>query len=174
MSEAVNPYQSPETPAVPVKPLLAQGTLTETMLIYLKGASPWLRFIGILGFINSALVLLWAVSMFAIVPLVWQSWDQIPWFEPVGGIMGAASGVVMAVLCILLALLIFLPALFLYRFGHRIRNYLASGADQDLEQAFKNNKAFWKFVGIICIVQVAFFPLLIIGGIVAGVASAFF
>ena len=174
MSEAVNPYQSPETQVIPEKPLLAQGSLTETMLIYLKGASPWLRFIGILGFINSGLVVLWGISMLAIVPLVWRSWDQIPGFEAFGGIMGTAFGAVMVAVCILLALFVFLPALFLYRFGDKIRNYLRTGADQELEKAFKNNKSFWKFVGIICIVQLAFLPLMIIGGIVAGLASAFF
>ena len=174
MSEAVNPYQSPEALAVPVKPLLAQGSLTETMLIYLKGASPWLRFVGILGFINSGLVVVWGISMFVLVPLIGRTWDEIPGFESFGGILGAAFGVVMAALSILGALLVFFPALFLYRFGNRIRNYLRTGADQDLEQAFKNNKAFWKFAGIICIIQLAFLPLLIIGGIIAGVASAIF
>ena len=174
MSEAVNPYQSPETLAVPVKPLLVQGSLTETMLIYLKKTSPWLRFIGILGFIGSGVVVLWGVSMFVFVPMIWRTWDHIPGFESFGGIMGAAYGVVMAALSIVGALLVFLPALFLYRFGDKIRNYLRTGADQDLELAFKNNKSFWKYVGIICIIQVAFLPLLIIGGTIAGVASALF
>jgi len=81
---------------------------------------------------------------------------------------------VMVVLCLIGALLIFVPSLFLYKTGGRIRSYLRTGADQDLEQAFKNNMSFWKFAGIICIIQLAFLPLLIIGGIIAGAASVLF
>ena len=174
MSYAVNPYQSPETAAVPVKPLLIQGNLTETMLLYLKGASPWLRFVGIIGFIGSVLVLLWGISMFIFIPLIGRSWDQIPGYESFGGIMGAAFGAMMVVFCIIGALLLFIPALFLYKTGGRIRVYLRTGMDQDLEQAFKNNKSFWKFIGIVCIIHLAFLPLLIIGGVIAGVASVLF
>ena len=171
MSDTLNPYQSPETAAVPVKPLLAQGNITETMLLYLKGASPWLRFIGILGFIASGLAVLWGVSMFAFVPMIWQSWDQVPGFESFSGIMGAAFGAGMVALSVGGALLVFFPALFIYRFGEKIRSYIRTGAELELELAFKNNKALWKFFGIICIIYLAFIPLVIVGGIIAGVAA---
>jgi len=175
MSDAVNPYQSPETVSVPVKPLVAQGFLTETMLIYLKGASPWLRFVGIVGFITSGLTALSGLVFFAFLPLVKQLWDEIPGFEAsFSGALGAVFGGGMAVLSIGAGVLIFIPALFVYRFGERIRSYLRTGMDQELEQAFKNNKFFWKFLGIICIVELAFFPLAIIGGIIAAVFSALF
>jgi len=117
---------------------------------------------------------LWGISMFIFVPMMWRSWDQIPGFESFGGIMGASFGAGMFALCIIGAVLLLIPSLFLYRTGGRIRAYLRTGVDQDLEQAFKNNKSFWKFMGIICIIQLAFLPLLIVGGIIAGVASALF
>jgi hypothetical protein len=66
----------------------------------------------------------------------------------------------------------FFPSLFIYRCGDKIRGYLRSGTDQDLELALKNNKSYWKFLGIVCIVSLAFIPLMIIGGIIIGVIAA--
>ena len=172
MSDAVNPYQSPETAAVPVKPLVAQGTLTEAMLIYLKQASPWLRFIGILGFIGAGLTFLSGLVSIAFVPLMRQIWDEIPGFDTVSDVVSAIFGGTMVVFCLGGGVLLFFPALFIYRFGDKIRSYLRTGTDQELEQAFKNNKSFWKFVGIIYIISLAFIPLMIVGGIIVAVVSA--
>ena len=174
MSDAVNPYQSPEAVADPVSVPAAQGAITETMLIYLKGASPWLRFIGVLGFIGSGLTVLWGISFSAFVPIVGRVWDEIPQvYQPFTAFMGAALlGGSMAVVCIGAGLLMFFPSLFVFRFGSKIQNYLRTGTDQDLEQAFRNNKSFWKFVGIICIIELAFIPLMIIGGIIVAVVVA--
>ena len=82
MSDAENPYQSPETEVVPERPFFAQGALTETMLVYLKDASPWLRFAGILGFISSGLTVLTGFSLLAVVPLMGRFWEQVPGAEP--------------------------------------------------------------------------------------------
>ena len=172
MSDAVNPYQSPETAAVPVRPLTDAGTLTETMLIYLKEASPWLRFVGILGFISSGLTVLWGTSFFAFIPLIRNAWDEVPGFEQFSAIMGAAFGGSMAVFSTGIGALCFFLSLFVYRFGEKIRIYLRTGMDQQLELAFKNNKSLWKLLGILCIIQLAFIPLAIIGGIVALVVIA--
>ena len=172
MSDSVNPYQSPEMTAAPVKPLAAQGALTETMLIYLKGASPWLRFVGILGFIGAALVALWGVIFVSFAPLVGRVWAEIPGMEEFSRVFGTAFGGGMAVLFVGIGVLIFFPSLFMYRFGEKIRSYLGTGVDQDLELAFKNNKSFWKFVGILHIIELAFIPLTIIGAVIAAVSMA--
>jgi hypothetical protein len=172
MSDAVNPYQSPETSGVPVQPLVAQGSLTETMLISLKGASPWLRFVGILGFVSAGLTVLSSFSFFAIIPLMEQAWGEIPGLESFGNAFGAIFGGGMVLLFIAAGVLMFFPSLYIYRFGDKIRAYLRTGTDQDLEAAFKYNKSLWKFVGILCIVQLALVPLIIIAGIIIGVVMA--
>ena len=173
MSDTVNPYQSPETEAVPVKPLVAQGTLSETMLIYLKGASPWLRFIGILGFIGSGITALSGLSLFAINPMMSRIWGEIPGFDAAfGGTLTTVFSGSMAVFCAGIGVLMFFPSFFVYRFGDKIRSFLRTGMDQDLELAFRNNKSLWKFLGIISIIELAFIPLTIIGGIIAVVTMA--
>ena len=173
MADAVNLYQSPETTAVPLKPLTAQGSLTETMLMYLRGASPWLRFLGILGFIGAGLTALSGLSFLAIVPLMEAILDDVSGFGSFNDIFGAIFGGGMAVFFLGGGVLMFFPSLFIYRFGDKIRSYLRTGAEQDLELAFKNNKSLWKFAGIMSIIYLAFIPLMIIGAIIVGVVSAF-
>jgi len=173
MSDSVNPFESPQTAVIPEKPLVAQGTITETMLIYLKGASPWLRFIGILGFIGAGITVLYGIAFFAFVPIVGRVWGEIPGFKQFSAFMGAAFGGTMAVFLMGVAVLVFFPSLFIYRFGDKIRSYLRTGTEQELELALKNNKSFWKFIGILHIIELAFIPLLIIGGIIAAVMVAF-
>jgi channel protein (hemolysin III family) len=70
MSDEANPYQSPEMEAVPVSHPVIQGGITETMMLYLKEASPWLRFIGILGFVTAGLTALSGLFFIAFVPLM--------------------------------------------------------------------------------------------------------
>lgn len=166
MSDTVNPYQSPETPAVPEKPLATQGALTETMLLYLKGASPWLRFVGILGFIGSGITVVWGFVFIAIIPFMNEIWDEVPGFESFSVFFGAAFSGGMAALIIGMGALMFVPCLFIYRFGEKIRSYLRIGAERELELAFKNNKSLWKFTGILCIVELAFLPLMIIVAVI--------
>jgi len=173
MSDTVNPYQSPETVVVPEKPLAIQGTITETMLIYLKGATPWLRFVGILGFISSGFVVLMGFSMAPFISIMNRVWTEIPGFESFNGVFSAAFSGFMIVMFIGAGLLLFFPSFYIFRFGEKIRSYLRTGADKDLELAFQNNKSLWKLIGIICIIQLAFIPLLIIGGIIAAFIAFF-
>ena len=172
MSDLANPYESPESAAVPVKPLVSQGSLTETMLIYLKGASPWLRLVGILGFIGSGLLVLWGIVLLIIIPLGGEDWYQVFEIEQLSSSLGGAFGGSMAIFTIGVAVLLFIPSLFAYRFGEKVRSFLRTGTDQDLELAFKNNKSFWKYIGIFSIVSLAFIPLLIVVGIMIAVAVA--
>jgi hypothetical protein len=163
VSDIANPWQSPENASVPEKPPGAQAVITDTMLRYLREAAPWLRFIGILGFIGCGFMvaggLAATIVMFAAASLV----EEFGGF-PVG---------LMGLLYVALGVVAFFPARFTYYFGAKIRNYQLSNSEQDLEQAFKNNKSLWKFTGILCIVYLAFVPLAVIGGIVAMVGSVF-
>ena len=173
MSDLLNPFESPETLAVPVKSPVAQGSLTETMLIHLKEASPWLRFVGILGFIGSGFTVLTGVSLFSLSSQLGELWYQVPGVDQIGYSFRAVLTGVIWMLCIGGAVLLFFPSLFIYRFGEKIRSYIRTGTEQDLESAFRNNRSFWKFIGILFIVELAFIPLLIIVGIILAVVTVF-
>ena len=72
-----------------------------------------------------------------------------------------------------LGVLAFFPARFTYKFGQKIRHYLSSGAERDLEEAFKNNKSLWKFSGILIIVYLSFIPIGIVAAVIAALSGIF-
>jgi len=163
MSDYENPYKSPETAIVPEKPQGAVTALTETMLSYLKEASPWLRFIGILGFIGCGFMCLVGI-IFAITTSV------IP--DIMDGMVNFPVWL-FSLVYIAIGALYFFPARFTYNFGAKIRNYQLSNSNEDLELAFKNNKSLWKFNGILYIVCLAIIPFTIIISIVIAVIAVF-
>jgi len=161
MSDIDNPYQSPESPIVPEPPQNTGVMLSEKMLLYLNEASPWLQFIGILGFIGSGLLVLgglFGTIGFSVISSITEELGGFPFW-------------VLAFIYIPLGVLFFFPAYFTFSFGRKIRNYRFSNSSEDLELAFKNNKSLWKFYGIICIIYLAFIPLFFIIAIVGGIAA---
>jgi hypothetical protein len=135
----------------------------------LKKASPWIRFLGILGFIGSGFMALGGVASLVLFPIVGALWREIPGFGAHSNLAGISLGLYL----IFFAVLYFFPAFYTYNFGTRLRAYLQSGAGQDLETAFKNNKSLWKFLGIIAIIGLAFILLIAVIGIIAGAVSIF-
>ena len=164
MSEYLNPYQAPDADLNAPKPTVSNSGLTETMIKYLKQASPWIRFIGILSFIGCGLMGLIGIGVMIAIPFI-TGFSNI-----YTGILGSALGMIY----IIIGVIMFFPARFTYYYGTSIRNFIQSNSEQDLEAAFKNNKSLWKFYGILCIVYIAFLPIAIIVSIIPAIASIIF
>jgi len=58
---------------------------------------------------------------------------------------------------------------YLFRFSNYLGDALRTGSDQELELAFSNLKAHYKFISIVVIVTIALYLLAIVVGIVAGI-----
>jgi hypothetical protein len=134
------------------------------MVSYLKEASPWIRFIGILGYISCGMMGVLAVGIITTAPFMGELSDTF-------GAFGRGALVAFGLLYLALGALVFFPAMFTYNFGVRIRNYLRSNSEQELELAFKNNKSLWKFMGIMAIVNLAIVPVLLVVGVIAMAGS---
>jgi hypothetical protein len=161
-----NPYQSPRTETGAVEPLITQRALTETMLRHLRGASPWLRFMGILGYIGSGLLVIGGAASSQ--GFWYGVYDALPeglnrmFIESLSGITGLAA--------IAAGVIFFFPAHFTYTFGAKIRGYCRNSDERELERAFKSSKSLWKFNGIMTIAALAFIPVMILIAIIAAAA----
>jgi len=159
MSDIYNPYQSPESPIIPETPQNIGIMLSEKMLRYLGDTSPWLQFVGILGYIGSGLLVIGGI-------LSAVGFSAVSFLE-----LGDFPLWIITLIYIPMGVLFFFPAHFTYSFGRKIRNYRFSNSTEDLELAFKNNKSLWKFYGIVCIIYLAFIPLFFVIAIIGGVMA---
>jgi hypothetical protein len=141
------------------------------MIRYLKEVSPWLRFIGIVGFVFCGSFALSGLVFLIAFPALSSGWSEISEISEVADFFGTVYGAFMGLYFIGAAVLYFFPSLFQYRFGSKIRSYLQSGSDHELEVAFKNNKSIWKFNGILIIISLAFVPITVVGAIIAVIAT---
>ena len=155
------------TPLVPDAPEAAGNrTLTDTMLAHLKAASPWLRFLGIVGFIGAGLT-----ALVGLIVLVFHG--------DIGMLSGTMTGYpfdflrsslrMMGFPYIVAGVIQFFPALFTYRFGDWIRRHGQTGDSAHLETALKNNESLWKFQGIVAIVGLALIPIIVVCAVIIAV-----
>jgi hypothetical protein len=86
---------------------------------------------------------------------------------------GGETGFLMGIFYLISAVIMFFPARFMYSFGARLRNYFLSNMEKELELAFKYNKAYWKFCGIMIIICLALIPIMISLAIYASMAGYF-
>lgn len=144
----------PAAPA-PVPAGMASGDVPHEVIELLRKTKPWVRFLSVLGFIGLVLMLLGALGAL---------------------VMAAAAGSfsgpqVIPVVAVLVAGAFQFPALlFLSRYASRIKNLLASGHPQDLEDALSAQKSFWKYLGILTIVMIFLYIIGIIAAVVLGAA----
>lgn len=66
----------------------------------------------------------------------------------------------MGVVYLLMALIYFFPALYLWQYASAIGRLLISEEAADLEEALHRQKAFWKFLGILAVIM---FGLMLLG-----------
>jgi hypothetical protein len=159
---ADNPYESPQTEANAINPLSGK-VLTENMLLHLRTAAPWLRFVGIVGFVFTGLSVIGFLAAIA----------GMDFLESIFGGEGAAvTKLLFGVYILPSSSVEFFLSLFTYRFGMRIQSYLRSGDNVDLENAFRNNKNLWTFMGVLCIILLAFTALLIFISILTAVIAS--
>src|SRR5262245_25981125 len=121
-----------DEPMTPVPPLPPERSAIAAPL---HRTQPWVRFLGIMGFVLAGLMLL------------------------VGLVGGAASYAIgrtemlpVMVMYPLFGALYVIPSMYLLRYADNIKRFLASTHEQDLAGALEAQRSFWKFAGIMTIV----------------------
>lgn len=139
-------------PVVPaVEPAALFGTVPEGALEMLRLTKPWVRFLSVLGFIGLGFALLGGIGVAVLSVL------------PVGGKSFGPQMLGFGVGYIALALVYLPPVLYLSRYASRIGRLLNSGSPEDLQDALKAQKSFWKFVGVLTLVMIALYALVFAG-----------
>jgi hypothetical protein len=146
---AVGGYQTVPAVAEPI---------TAAMLESLGATKGWVRFLSILGYLYSLVMLAIGVAMALAGPFIAA-------FVETGADMPAGMMIAIGILYVLLAILYLIPSTYLFRYASAISQALrATPRGPAIERALKMQKSFWKFAGIMTLIA---FVAAIIGIIAA-------
>lgn len=120
---------------------------------YLAEAAKWGKFLSILGFISSAILVI--IALFAGVLLGTLNSA----YGGGGAILGAGF---ITVIYLIVAAVNFFIALFLFRFSSKMKIALYSTDQDTLNSSFLNLKNLFKLVGILTIIYIVFIVLALI------------
>lgn len=133
---------------------------------FLLETAKWARFLAIVGFVMTALIVLIAIGAGFFMGSVMS--------EAFGSAGSSLGGIGIAFIYILLALIYFFPLLYLYRFATKMKVAIHNGNQLALDESFQNLKSCFKFMGIFTLVILIFYALMLVFGIGAGLMSSMF
>lgn len=158
-----DPYTSPVADPFGANP---SGTfaVSAATLRQLEATKPWVRFLSVLIFIGAGFMLLAAAGM-AVVGTVGAVAHAGK--SAVSGLSGGA-GVAVAVVYAALAFVYIFPGIKLWKYANAIAALQQSCSEADLVDALDQQRAFWRFMGIVAIVMLSLYVLVIAGAVLIG------
>lgn len=142
----------------------AESSVTAALYESMRGTKPWVRFLAVLGFIGSGLMVLGGFFMLIGGGLMAVSDKQAMPF--------AGFPVVIALVYLVMGAIYLYPAVRLWAYGTRIGEMLASQSMHDLEAAIESQRRFWRVVGIYVIVLIGIYVLAIAGVVLVAIVGA--
>jgi hypothetical protein len=127
---------------------------------FLGECAKWGRFLSIIGFIFCGLI---GVLAFFIPSIIMN----IPPYNTMSSAYSTGMAAGLTVVYLLLALLLFFPCLYLYKFSVKMRLSLSSESQEGFEESLKNLKSMFKFYGILTIVMLSFYGLVFLIAMIA-------
>jgi hypothetical protein len=124
--------------------------LTENSLNFMTEVVKWAKFLAICSFVGLGIMVLFGLGM-----IILQ-------FEGLGN---GIQVVVMGIFYILMAVLYFFPAMYLYRFATASAEAIENLNDDTLEDGLENLKSLFRFTGILTIIVLSLYAVIIISTI---------
>jgi hypothetical protein len=120
--------------------------------IYLNETARWSKFLSIVGFVMCAIIVVMAFFAGSILTAMGSQFST----------MFAMGGVFFTIIYLLIALLYFFPCLYLYNFSTKLKMALASNDQVLLNTALKNQKACFRYLGILTLIILSFYALILV------------
>jgi Family of unknown function (DUF5362) len=136
--------------------------LSSQDMAYLLTAGKWARFMGIVSFVMTGFIVLAGIGMMTMGSALGDAMG--------GGMLGSSFGLGLGVIYLLMAAPFFFMALYMYRFGTKVKEGQYSGGTASITEAFKNLKSYFQLMGILTAVFIGIYILIIIGAILAALA----
>jgi len=135
--------------------------ISEDIRSYLYETAKWTKFLSIVGFVFAGITAIGAFGAGSVLEALGPN-------HPIAKI--GATGLTIAYL--LLAVVEFYPSYLLYKFSAFTNQAVLFGDQFSLSDAMHKMKSFFKFYGILTIAFIAFYAMVMITVVVAGIAVA--
>jgi len=117
---------------------------------HLKETAGWAKFLAIVGFVVSGLILLAALFAGSL-------------FSSVSAMPSSVAGL-MIVIYVIGAVIAFIVSLYMYKFATKMKVALMNNDQEEMNMSFANLKLVFRIYGIIMIIYLAIIVLAMIGG----------
>lgn len=161
-----NPYSSPAANLFGSTSGTSTELVTPGVINKLQRTKPWIRFIGVLLWIMIVFMMIGAVGMTFATTMMAGEFDKT--MPGMGGVFAGA----MIGGYLLFGFLYIYPAVKIWSYGTWIGKLVKSGSHDDLEKALDQQRAFWKFIGIITLILIVAYIAVIVIAIAGGIAAA--
>jgi hypothetical protein len=125
--------------------------LTQEAVAHLNQIRKWTMFFSILGFVCIGLIIVAGLVLVIVMPSLGSE-------NPMGGM----PLVLMAIVYIILAVIYFVPMLFLYRFSVHAKSSLANSDANDLAYALKNLNSHFTFFGVLALILLGIYAVVLV------------
>lgn len=141
--------------------------VTKEAKSYLNETAKWGKFLAIVGFVMTGLLVILGIFMGTILGTLTSAMPQgSP--SPFGGIPGAfISGIYIAI-----ALIYIFPCYYLYNFSTKTKLALQNDDAEILTEALLNHKSMFKFMGIMMAIVLGIYALIFVFAIIGGAFMA--
>ena len=140
--------------------------ISEDIRSYLYESAKWTKFLSIVGFVFTALMVLLSLSVGSLMTAMNTAvGEQHNPYAALG------SGM-LTVILLLSAVLYFYPSFLLFKFSNATKQGVLYGDQESLNAGLSKLKSFFKFWGVLMIVILGFYALALLFGIIAGIAAS--
>jgi uncharacterized oligopeptide transporter (OPT) family protein len=133
--------------------------LNHSSLRFLNETRKWAKFLSILMFTVTGIMILFSFSVFMLGSSLSETNE---FFAPY-----AAGGPGFMIVVIIMSALYFIPAYFLLQFSNNMKQAISEQNSQKLEISFRYLKSHYKFIGILAIVIIGIYLILALIGVIA-------
>lgn len=139
-----------------------QLIVTEDMRSYIYDMAKWANFLGIVGFVISAFLLLAALT-------VGPTINANPEMAKMLGQLGAMDGTTISIVFLFYGLLIFYPSLLMVRYAMKAKQGVLYGEQENLNEAMNRLKSLFKYFGILAIVFIGLYVVTLFSAVLGGI-----
>lgn len=125
---------------------------------YLKETAKWAKFLAIVGFVMTGLIVLAALFAGTLLSTLAASSPELALFPTTG----------ITLIYLIMAGIYFFPCLFLFQASQKVTAALQSGSSEELTGALEKLKNFFRFVGIMTLVIISLYALMLVFLVLGG------